>query len=172
MRHFRRQSSRRGFGLRPVNSIKNIAYVETSITSTIRQDTLVKALANPASTNVTEVENGCSVKNIWISFDICGTGTSGTNNVFAAYMIKNPGANIVSPNPKTEGGSNEKKFIFKEWSAMVMSTADGNVPYHWEGWVKVPRQYQRMGTDDQIRFVCLITSTGHLALQTLYKWYK
>ncbi len=55
---------------------------------------------------------------------------------------------------------------------MVMRNQDGNPPYHWEGWVKIPKRYQRMGADDVITIVSgMSAETGHLFLNTIYKEY-
>ncbi len=56
------------------------------------------------------------------------------------------------------------------WSYMTMRNQDGNPPYHWEGWVKIPKIYQRMGTDDTWQFVFGNNSgLGHGAFNVIYK---
>ncbi len=87
--------------------------------------------------------------------------------------MKNPGANLTPPGPFTTGSSNEKKFIFKEWNAMTMRNQDGNPPYHWEGWVKIPKLYQRMGADDTI-VLSVITdvAAGHRSYKFIYKYFE
>ncbi len=89
-------------------------------------------------------------------------------------MFKNPGANLTVPQPISQGTSNEKKFIFKTWQFMVMRNQEGNTPFHWEGWIRIPRRYQRMGTDDLITLVYANTTalTGHISFTSIYKWYR
>jgi len=60
------------------------------------------------------------------------------------------------------------------WRAMIMRNQDGNVPYHWEGWIKIPKRYQRMGTDDKwtISIACSAAVTGHASGMFIYKWYR
>ena len=65
--------------------------------------------------------------------------------------MKNPGDNLTAPAPISWGTSNEKKFIFRSWKFMVMRNQDGNSPFHWKGWLRIPKLYQRMGTDDTFR---------------------
>ncbi len=86
--------------------------------------------------------------------------------------MKNPGNNLTSPTPRTEGSSNEKKFIFKTWNYMTMRNQDGNPPYHWEGWVKIPKRYQRFGADDNLIITTACTNAAaHFSCMALYKWY-
>ncbi len=86
--------------------------------------------------------------------------------------MKNPGNNLTPPGVGSVGTSNEKKFVFKSWSQMTMRNQDGNPPYHWEGWVKVPKRYQRMGTDDVFQIAYgTTTAAGHIFANFIYKEY-
>ncbi len=56
---------------------------------------------------------------------------------------------------------------------MTMRNQDGNPPYHWEGWIKVPKRYQRMGTDDILQLIYATDAgVGHWAGEAIYKWYR
>ncbi len=173
---FRRRASygnRRGFGLRPVNSMKNVNMQTLGLTTASQTLVLAKSVDNPVTTAGNEVERGCTIKNIWVSLDFCGLAASGVLQRASVYMAKNPGANLTFPDAFSVGSSNEKKFVFKQWQQMTMRNQDGNPPYHWEGWVKIPRQYQRMGTDDTIAvFAEVDSATGHFGIQAIYKWFK
>ncbi len=101
---------------------------------------------------------------------MCGLGTSGALVRGSAYLIKNVGANLTPPGVFAVGTSNEKRLVFKHWTAMLMRNQDGNNPYHWEGWVKIPKIYQRMATDDILQLVWAVnTSTGHGTAHCIYK---
>ncbi len=162
-------------GIRPIiNSIKNQTNAGTGITSTVSTTNLVVAVDAPAAaTNSEQVLHGCVIKAFWFSFDVCGLGGTGVLNIADAYIMKNPGANLTPPDPAAVGTSNEKKFVFKTWRAMIMRNQDGNVPYHWEGWIKIPKRYQRFGTDDSLSFNirCTASVTGHMSWLAIYKWY-
>ncbi len=171
----RRRGSYGRRGMAPIiTSIKNVADLAVGITSTITTVDLAKAVTAPSPTVTTDVSHGCIIKAIWISMDVCGLGGSGVANNFDAYLMKNPGANLTPPGPSSVGSSNEKKFVFKQWRAMIMRNQDGNNPYHWEGWIKIPKRYQRMGTDDLITFAvaCTTAVTGLASVQGIYKWYR
>ncbi len=171
MARFRRPR-RRSLSLRPVVSNKNTVYFEGSTGTTITKQVLVNTVDSAALATVADVQRGCSIKAIWISLDFCGLAATGVQQSTTVYLIKNPGSNLTEPNPRTEGSSNEKKFIFKTWNQMTMRNQDGNPPYHWEGWVPIPKIYQRFGANDLL-VLCSITTTaaGHLSMQGIYKWY-
>ncbi len=169
----RGSSFRRSLGLRPVDSIKNVRYLEASTGTSVLNTVLANAVDTPVTAVTNDVKRGCTIKAIWLSFDVCGLAATGVLQTHSLYLMKNPGANLTPPAPRTEGSSNEKKFIFKSWNAMTMRNQDGNVPYHWEGWIRIPKRYQRFGTADQLQlvFICT-TAAGHLSMQTIYKWYS
>ncbi len=166
----RRRSSPLG---RIVNSIKNQVFDSTGTTGSIDNTIVAKATNNPLSTVANDVANGCIIKAIWVNIDGCGLGGTGVLNNFQGYLIKNPGNNLSDPNPLSWGTSNEKKFIFRAWKFMIMRNQDGNTPFHWEGWVPIPKRYQRMGIDDTIKFVFNNSAalTGHFSAEFIYKWY-
>ncbi len=176
MPYRRRASSNRrsGMGLRPVDSMKNVTVDSGGLTGTLTEIDLVLSQDNPTTAQQNGVSRGSVVKNIWVSLDTCGLGGTGVLNNFQAYLWKNPGNNLTPPTPGTEGTSNEKKFIFRTWSGMIMRNQDGNAPLHWEGWVRIPKRYQRMGTDDTISIVLVVTSalTGHFFVKSIYKWFR
>ncbi len=168
---------RRAFsrGMRPViNSIKNQLLKAVGTTGTIQTLIVAKAVNTPLSTVDSDVSNGCIIKAIWVNVNGCGLGGTGVQNNMNFYIMKNPGNNLTPPAPNAWGTSNEKKFIFKSWQFMIMRNQDGNVPFHWEGWLKIPKRYQRMGTDDVISISVLNTAavTGHFSIECIYKWYR
>ncbi len=143
-----------------------------TVTATNTVVLLAKAVTAPSNTITTDCHRGGTIKAIWVSIDFCGLRASGLNQDIMCYLIKNPGDNLTPPGVFAVGSSNEKKFVFKTWSAMTMRNQDGNPPYHWEGWIKIPKRYQRMGTDDTIQFVIGANfETGHGFISAIYKEY-
>ncbi len=174
MPYRRRGFSGRRQGLVVVSSIKNVRDFTAGVSSTNTANTAIKAVSSPSSTADDEVSNGSKIFRIWVSLDFCGLGGTGVLNTIGVYLMKNPGANLTPPDAFAVGTSNEKKFVIKQWFQMAMRNQDGNPPYHWEGWIKVPRVYQRMGTDDTFDFVfrCTAALTGHFTYQIIYKWFR
>ncbi len=174
MPYRRRAFSRRGMG--PIiNSIKNQVFSAIGTTGTQSSITIAKAVDTPASaTGSEEVSQGSVIKALWCNIDGCGLGGTGVLNNMNFYLMKNPGNNLTQPSPIAWGTSNEKKFIIRSWKFMIMRNQDGNAPFHWEGWIKIPKRYQRMGTDDTWKLVVINTAavTGHFSSEFIYKWYR
>ncbi len=173
---YRRGFSRRrgAMSLNIVNSMKNVVEAAFGITATKTATVIAKAVNTPLSTVSTDVSQGCVIKAIWLSLDMCGLAGTGVLNTIHAYLIKSPGDNLTLPAVQSVGTSNEKKFVIKQWEFMGMRNQDGNPPYHWEGWLKLPRRYHRMGTDD-IWYLVIATSasgSGHASFEAIYKWYR
>ncbi len=144
-----------------------------AVTTTLVTTDLAKAVSNPVNTVTTDVQHGSSIKAIWLSLDFCGLAGSGVNQRTSVYLIKNEGANLSPPSAFAVGSSNEKRWVIKQWFAMTMRNQDGNPPYHWEGWIPIPKKFQRMGTDDvwQLGWEC-DTLTAHGSVEAIYKWYS
>ncbi len=170
----RRGSFKRGLSLRPIDSMKNSTDATISLSGTKVDTIIARAVDSPTNAVAVDVQRGSIIKAIYVILDVCGLGGTGVLNNFQGYLIKNPGANLTTPVPGTIGSSNEKKFIIKEWGGMIMRNQDGNAPLHWEGWIKLPKRYHRMGTDDlwQIVTICSSGLTGHGFVKTIYKWYR
>ncbi len=164
---------RRAFSRPIVNSIKNVAD-ETASTGTTQIDFLLaKAVNTPLSTVSTDVSQGCIIRALYLSIDVCGLAATGVLQRTGFYLIKNPGDNLTKPDVFSVGTSNEKRFVIKQWSFMTMRNQDGNTPIHWEGWIKIPKKYQRMGTDDTWQLpIKVSTAAGHVQLQCIYKWLR
>ncbi len=153
--------------------MKNVRYLESSTGTTQVDLVLANAVDSAGIAASADVERGCTINNVWISLDFCGLAATGVLQSTTVYLFKNPGTNLTPPIPRTEGTSNEKKFVFKTWNQMTMRNQDGNPPYHWEGWIKIPKQYRRFGTADQLQLIAATTTAaGHLSVMALYKWYK
>jgi len=153
--------------------MKNVIYSESAIGTTKTDTLIVNTVDAPAITSAGDVQRGSTIKAVWLSLDFCGLAATGVLQTCTVYLMKNPGNNLTTPTPRTEGTSNEKKFIFKTWNYMTMRNQDGNPPYHWEGWVKIPKRYQRFGTADTLGLTsACTTAAAHMSTMALYKWYR
>ncbi len=163
---------RRSFVRPIINSITNRVNFAIGSLGATQSVIIAKAVTSPAPTVNSDVSHGCIIQAVYVIINGCGLGGTGVINDMDIYLIKNPGNNLTNPAPISVGTSNEKKFVFKTWKFMIMRNQDGNVPFHWEGWVKVPRKYQRMGTDDVLYIVVANTAalTGHFSGLLIYKW--
>ncbi len=169
MPYRRRGSFRRG--IRPtINTEKHVVDFVATTSTTNTVGIIAQAVTAPSNTVTTDCHRGGHIKAIWLSIDFCGLAATGVRQNTVLYLFKNPGNNLTAPGAFTVGSSNKKKFVVKMWSQMTMRNQDGNPPYHWEGWVKIPKIYQRMGTDDEWEVIIgTDTSTGHFFLNAIYK---
>ena len=167
---------RRRFPRPKVSSEKNIVTAFTATVAGTKQGiTLAQAVNAADNTNVLQVTRDCHIYKIWLELWVSAieTATEGVTTGIDMYLIKNPGANLTTPTPGTVGSSNEKKFVFRSWKGLIASRKEGFPAYTWRGWVKVPKVYQRMGTDDVIQLVVLSTGADALICHdVIYKWYK
>ncbi len=158
--------------LATINSEKHIVDATFTSSTTTQNKIIAKAVTAPSNTVDNDCHRGGQIKAIWVALDFCGLAATGAIQNTLVYLFKNPGANLTPPGVFAVGTSNEKKFCIKMWTSMTMRNQDGNVPYHWEGWVKIPKRYQRMGTDDVWQMVLgVTTSTGHVSMNVIYKEY-
>ncbi len=172
----RRNYPPRRSGLQVVDSIKDIPNVFTALAAdTTVTINIAVAQDAPVTTGVTDVKRGSKIFRIWVEFWIMSTVVSVptiTNGV-DLYIIKNPGANLTVPTPSTVGTSNEKKFVFKTWKGLIGTRTEGFPAYSWKGWIKIPKIYQRMGTDDRIDIIVRTTGVnGLICLNSVYKWFS
>ncbi len=170
---FRRRgfSGRRNF-LRPVNSMKNQVNDQFGLTTTQQAFILANAVDSATLAVDRDVERGSKISSLYLTINCEGTGGSGVVNVIDIYLIKNPGNNLTLPGAKVWGTSNEKKFIFKTWRFLLPRVQDGNFGIHWEGWIKIPRIYQRMGSNDNIAIAYDTDVAANACHSAIYKWYK
>ncbi len=173
----------RGFGrrrgarsLNVINSIKNVPSTITPGVASANTFVLIaKAVNTPVSTVATDVSQGCQIRAIWIEMWMQASAiqAEGISVFMDAYIWKNPGANLTAPAPGSVGTSNEKKFVFKQWKGLIGARTQGTPFYFWKGWLKIPRIYQRMGTDDLIQLVFKSEGTASLMCTNfIYKWYR
>ncbi len=168
---------RRRRQFRPIiDSVKNsVVRLQAVTTSGDTSSIIAQAMDNPTTAVDQGVMKGGKVFRIWIelSYTLTGTVTDGVSTVMDIYMMLNPGSNLTPPQPGTQGTSNEKKYVFKTWRGLVGARSQGCNPFYWKGWIKIPKVYQRMGTDDQILIISRATGVaGVICIQAIYKYYK
>ncbi len=172
---FRRNARRYG-GMRPViNSTKNVVdNIDVSTGGANIVTNIAEAQDTPLATVDDNVSIGCKIFRVFMELSINGTAGTGVNNAIRFYIIKNPGNNLTLPNPGTTGTSNEKKFVVFEGMFNLGATADGASTQNMKRWIKLPKVYHRMGTDDRWQFVVRTegAATANYCTKFIYKWYR
>ncbi len=153
--------------------MKNVHEIAQSTGTTAANEILAIAVDTAVTSADNQVQRGANIGAIHLQFDVCGLAATGVRQRTSLYLMKNPGANLTAPGVFTVGTSNEKKFIFKQWDFQTMRNQDGNPPFHVDEWIKIPKRYQRMGTDDLLHLTFATdTAAGHLSGKCIYKWYR
>ncbi len=166
----RRYMRRRSYGT-PAVSIKNVVDLTSSTGTTLISQVIAKAVSAPVNTVKEDVKHGCYIKALWASLDFCGLAATGVLQRTGFYIMKNTGNNLTPPGAFSVGTSNEKRWIFRQWQVMTMRNQDGNPPFHWEGWIKIPRIYQKMNIDNTFEISHeTSTAAGHFSGQFIYKY--
>ncbi len=159
-----------------INSVKNMPNAFAAGAAGVKASVLIaKAVNTPLSTVSTDTSQGCKIFRVWVELWISASAaaTESVTTGVDAYIYKNPGANLTSPTPDSVGTSNEKKFVFKTFKGLIASRKEGFPAYTWRGWVKIPKIYQRMGTDDLLEFVFQSTGVNCLVcVNFIYKWFR
>ncbi len=155
-----------------VNSIKNVVNTTFAMTSTIGGLDFALAVDSPTLAVTKEVKRGCLIKAVYLEFWVTGKLADGVLNSFNWYLIKNPAGSLTRPTPGLEGASDEKRYIF--WSGKgLLSSNSAGFAYSKSRWIKIPKRYQRMGSDDRLSllFQSQTAAAGNVCIQATYKWY-
>ncbi len=162
--------------MRPVNSVKKV--VDSSGKTVIATNSL-NVLANVAATawvdaGNSDVPQGCTISSMFISvFVWIDESTNAATPLIDFYVGKNPGTNLVMPDPGAVGGSDNKRWVLHEEKGLSSDIGGGGTPMVFKGVIRIPPRLRRMGKDDQI--VLLIRTTNHVAyfcVKAIYKFYQ
>ncbi len=171
-----RRSFRKRRSFQITDSIKNVnSQLRAQTAGTIDIASVSVATDTGINAGVADVERGSKTFRIWVEFWVSATQVTaiGVSTIIDAYLFKNPGNNLTPPNPGTTGTSNEKKFVIREWRGLVGTRLDGFPAYSFRGWIKIPKIYQRNGTDDRWQFVIISTGSDTITCaKFVYKWFK
>ncbi len=146
---------RQGNALRPVHRIKHVVDEQGGIVAgtTLTSD-LIKSVDAPVLANTTEVETGSKVNGIYLRVEVYATSSGALSNVYMA-IFKDPGANLISPNPNTVGSNDNKRFVIHQEMVMVQRNINGNPRTLFNGVIALPRGYRRQGPADRLQIILL-----------------
>ncbi len=169
--------SRNNNRMRPIHSIKHVVDIQGgNVGGTQTVNTLVNAVDAPVLTSAEQIETGSRVNSIFLNVQVLPQSESALNNIYM-YIIKNSGANLVTPLPDGNkvGISDYKKFIFHQEMAMLSDASDSIPITLFKGVLKIPRHMQRMGINDFIQLALFTEAAGNtqdFCIQCIYKEYR
>ncbi len=168
--------SRGALAIRPVRSLKHIIDVATSaVLAVVSTVPVIETVPTPGLGNPTQVHEGSTVNAVYLRVEALAT------NIFAGvprvYMsvFKNPGNNLVSPNPNASGIQDTKRYIIHQEMTMLSgATLEGFPRTVFQGVILIPKRLRRFGYNDRLS-VLLQNGTGettgisNVCVQCIYK---
>ncbi len=157
--------------LHPVNTLKHVVDSDGTVTDTANVVLdLVTAAENAVSTTSNQVDIGSTVSAIYLKVEALHSAEVGTPN-FYMYVMKNPGNNVVNPDPRAVGVSDERRFVIHQEMVMLSGDAGNGLPrVIFSGVIKVPRAYKRFGIKDRLQLVMRTgTVDANWCAQCIYK---
>jgi len=162
--------ARRGMGLRPINSVKNI--VDSTLLGVAAGTVSAVDMAiavNDYTGGVADCPTGCVIKSIYLFVQVLPT--AGTANV-DWFIVKAPqDVAAALPTPGATGGTVVRKFILHEEKGIPGNAADGAYPLTFKGVIKIPRGRQRMAEGDRIRIRIVGADIYNACIKCIYKFY-
>ncbi len=158
--------------LRTINTIKHVRDVQGGIAVAGSSNTIVaQSDDNPTLANTFEVETGSVVKSIYLKVEMNATTSAALSN---AYLIvyKNPGGNLaaLAASANTIGSNDNKRFVFHQEMVMFQQQDGSNPRTLFQGVIRIPKNYQRMGPNDEITVGLKTPGVAvNFCLQCIYK---
>ncbi len=166
-------------GLHPVKSYKHIVDTNGLVSDTVSVTDLIVAKDNPVLTEVNAVQTASTVHGIFLNVGISTqTPFGGVPRVYF-IVFKNPGTNLIIPDPAGSGSNNNKKFIIHQEMIMLSNSPPTEPSIFprtmFKGVLKIPRSYKRFGIGDKLQLALKtpdVTGLADFCVQCIYKEFR
>ncbi len=166
---------RRRFGnaIRPVNRIKHVIDKQLGIVlGTASTSGLIASNDSPVLANTTEVETGSKVNGIYFNAEAYATTAGALANIYM-MITKNPGGNLVFPDPNGVGADDNKRYVIHQEMKMLEQSVNGNPRTIFNGVIVIPRGYRRNGPNDSLNVVFFAPGVNcNVCFQCHYKEFR
>ncbi len=163
----------------PINSIKHyVARTNTGVASgAISTEVLVDAVSVASvGASPDEVEEGSTVKAVWLEYWSLATGVTDSNTQVTAILEKVPAgqASVTFAQLVNLGSYPNKKNVLNTFQGNQGAQINGNGSISlMRGWYKIPKGKQRFGLGDKLVFTYTTSgSAAALCGMAIYKEYK
>ncbi len=133
--------------------------LSTSTTGATSIFTIANAVERSLANTVTEVEEGCTIKAVWLEMWTIG---SVSDQFFTAIFCKIPSGagNVAQADMVDLFAYDNKKNIF--YTTQGLASNDGIAGPHalYKGWIKIPKGKQRFGRGDKLQFALASRGSG------------
>ncbi len=163
----------RGNSLRPVNRIKHVVDQQLGLVLNVPQAfSLIDSVDAPVIANTAEVGTGSTVNGIYLNVEGYATTAGALANIYMNIQ-KNPGNDLIFPNPNVIGASDKKKFVIHQEMKMLEQSVNGNPRTIFNGVIAIPRGYRRNGPNDRLQIVLFAPGVNcNVCFQCHYKEFR
>ncbi len=161
-------------GIRPIHRIKHVIDSEGGLTVDSQSTTtLAVAQDAPVIANTTEVETGSTINAIYLHVEVSHTSDVGRPNIYL-MVVKNQSNDISFPKAYEVGADNAKRFVIHQEMLMMSGDAGNGLPrVLFNGVIKIPKVYKRMGPSDKLQVMIIAKSVqADFCLQCHYKEFR
>ena len=138
-------------------------YVQWSISSVTGGLLTTEIIADAVDVSVknaaTEVENGCSIKAVFVELWIkAGEASNSGSFVIGIYKLPGTGVSFTFAQAASMHTSENKKNVFYMTQGL-MNTPAGSATNVFRGWIKIPKSKQRFGLGDRLQLFISAAAT-------------
>ncbi len=163
----------RNQSMRPVNRIKHVVDTQLGLVlDTQSNQNLIKSVDAPILANPEEVVTGSVVNAVYLKVEAYATTAGALANLYM-LVLKNPGAEIVVPQPNQVGISDAKRFVIHQEMVMLEQSVNGNPRTVFNGVIVIPRGYRRFGPNDFLQLALYAPGVNtSICFQCHYKEFR
>jgi len=142
------------------------------VAGTKNEEYLIVSRDAPILANVSEVLTGSTVNAIYLKVEAVATSSAALPNFYLA-VFKNPGDNLVFPNPNVIGSDDNKKYVIHQEMVMFQEQTGSNPRTVFNGVIMIPKGYRRFGPGDSLKVSVLAPGVStNYCLQCHYKEFR
>ncbi len=161
----------------PVNRIKHVVdFSATLAKATVLTNVLIEANDAPVLANTNEVITGSRVNGFYLKVECASNDAQDLGAIPNVYLAvsKDVGGNLAAVSPNSVGSSDNKRFVFHQEMIMITNEGQGGNPrVLFNGVIKIPKGYARMGPNDTINLTILSPAIDiALCFQCHYKEFR
>ncbi len=122
----------------------------------------------------TSIPQACHVYGIYLSLYAVLDGTEDANTPIVDWYVSfNPGTALTMPEPGATGGNEFRRFILHEGKGLLSFDSEAGPRKLFEGVIKIPRKFQRIGRDDALQLRILTENhAGFFCMKSIFKFYR
>ncbi len=167
--------NRRNFrsSISPINRHKHVIDVQNAVIAGVTAtESLINTVDSPVLGTSVQVKTASKVNGIYLHVEVVATTSAALSNVYL-IVFKNPGNNLVIPNPNVVGINDNKKYVIHQEMVMLQQQTNSNPRTLFNGVIVIPKGYRRNGPNDRIGLKILAPGVNiNYCIQCHYKEFQ